>query len=75
MRIYIDNFNKDIGDQKLILNEINNFKQIANENKKNIVNFQEDFEKKLNDINQSNNNYHLQFENTKSLMEVRFNLI
>jgi hypothetical protein len=70
LRLFADNFHKEVGDHKLIINEINNFKQMVTDNKKLITTFHEDFEKKLYEMNDNNLNYHNKLESSKSLIEV-----
>lgn len=70
LRLFADNFQKEVGDHKLILNEINTFKQMVTDNKKLITNFHEDFGKKLYEMNENNLSYYTNLESSKSLIEV-----
>lgn len=73
MRIFADKFHKEAGDHKTILNEINNFKQMVTDNKRMIFTYQEEFQKKLIEMEDTNKDFHIMLENSKSLFEVRIN--
>ncbi len=70
LRLFVDKFNKEAGDHKTLLSEIYGFKQMVSENKKMILTFQEEFQKKLFELDDSNKNYNIMLENSKILFEV-----
>ena len=51
LKLNIDNIYRELGDNKYHSSELNLVKQNVNDNKKLILIFQEDFEKKISDIN------------------------
>jgi len=54
LKLTMDNFLKEIGEFKHIANEVNQMKQSINENRKLVLIFQEDFDKKLVEIKMKN---------------------
>lgn len=70
LRLFVDKFNKEASDHKTLLSEIYGFKQMVNDNKKMIITFQEDFQRKLFELDESNKNYNIMLENSKTLFEV-----
>ena len=66
----MDNFLKEIGEYKYVTSEINVFKQNIMDNKKLVLIFQEDFDKKLTEINMRNNTVSSVNDNAKINVEV-----
>src|SRR5690606_5056466 len=65
LRLMIDNFNKNVGDYNYIKPEINLVKESVMENKKLVLIFQEDFERKLGDYSQKFNMMNKSFDDMK----------
>jgi hypothetical protein len=70
LRLFADNFHKEVGDYKGMLNEITGFKQMVTENKKLFLSFQEDFQNKLLEMNDKNAAQQVMIENSKNLFNV-----
>jgi hypothetical protein len=68
--LFADNFHKEVGDYKGMLNEITGFKQMVTENKKLFLSFQEDFQNKLLEMNDKNAAQQVMIENSKNLFNV-----
>jgi len=69
LKLTMDNFLKEIGEFKHIANEVNQMKQSINENRKLVLIFQEDFDKKLVEIKMKTSNAINFVENNKSSIE------
>ena len=74
LKLTMDNFLKEIGEYKYVNSEINVVKQSIMDNKKLVLIFQEDFDRKLTEINMRNNNVNYVCDNAKINVEV-FNKI
>jgi len=65
LKLMIENFTRELGDYKFIKSELNLVKETVMENKKIILIFQEDIEKKFSDYSQKFFIFNKQFEDVK----------
>ena len=75
LKYTIENFYREIGEFKFIKNEINLIKQSTVDNKKLVLIFQDDFEKKINELNLRNYNSNTLFDSTRISLEVLLRFI
>jgi hypothetical protein len=68
----MDNFFKEIGEYRYVSNEVNMVKQNIMENKKLILIFQEDFDKKLSEMMMKNSNFNNLYDSMRVNLDVVF---